>query len=582
VYSFAFCLLQSGESNMQYTRQQHAHAIGLLVSLLVVSFTHQLTSVAAYTTRAIWRQRQKPGSTYSVRKASDRNNDDAAEEWSDFDGIIIGDAGANSVGETDAAFDFSVFQKRTKLTDLSACTSRQFSLGADLILSDFVGKMGFDEVTDWEYFYRNEDDPSDRKVVMPNPMSSEQPRRTRTSSGSVVRLFRGEFTGLLGGTLSAQGKDKRVLVKEFTGDLALQLATAELQAVGKLQSDLLAQSGDNEASNGDWIQTANTRSLNSRKDASNVSKLVGWLSKAQYTGILGQVDLAELHGKMTPNDFYRALGVPPPGPNAVWIVYEYSGLTTFQAYSEPAQLRRSRLPPKKGFFGNTIEPPALPPFEARANYVVNGIMKGAILALASVHESGLVHRSIGRSSLIMTSTSMDKREVASPYATSISQLLVKLSDFGFASLQSKSTEDDGFIARARSFGISLRKGENSIASTNFALAEDMHALSFVFLGLLLSSLAELPASNYTMPNTDEDTIQRLIGDIFDKDIRRFREYVEDEEFWTKLVDLLDLNEGAGWQVLEKLLLAREQAARIKDGELIFTVRGILASPFFSE
>ena len=30
-------------------------------------------------------------------------------------------------------------------------TPRQLSLGQDLVVSDFVGNLGFDEVTDWEY-----------------------------------------------------------------------------------------------------------------------------------------------------------------------------------------------------------------------------------------------------------------------------------------------------------------------------------------------------------------------------------------------------------------------------------------------
>jgi phage baseplate assembly protein gpV len=44
----------------------------------------------------------------------------------------------------------------------------------------------------------------------------------------------------LGGTLSAQGLDRRVLVKEFSGDLALALARAELVSLGRLQSDWMS------------------------------------------------------------------------------------------------------------------------------------------------------------------------------------------------------------------------------------------------------------------------------------------------------------------------------------------------------
>ena len=101
-------------------------------------------------------------------------------EWtSDFDDFV---------GDDDDSMNMSSIFKTLGSKDLTATQSRQFSLGRDLILSDFVGNMGFDEVTDWEYFYENEEDPTDRKIVNPNPFDSSKPKRTRSSSGSVVSL----------------------------------------------------------------------------------------------------------------------------------------------------------------------------------------------------------------------------------------------------------------------------------------------------------------------------------------------------------------------------------------------------------
>jgi len=396
----------------------------------------------------------------------------------------------------------------------------------------------------------------------------------------VVRIFRGEFVGTLGGVLSSQGLDRRLLVKEFTGNLALALARAELTSMGRLQSDLLKDDKDETgAERGEWIQAAASRSTELRRDCANVAKLVQRaVSSSPFLTILGEVNLAELD--LEPNEFYRALGVPPPKPGSVWVVYEYAGLSTLQAYARPAEVRRASIPPKRGFFGNAVAPPPLPAWRDRANYVVQGIMKGAILAVAKIHESGIVHRSLGRSSFIVSTKSMDKREAISPYNTGTSNLRLLLADFGFSGLYEQATMDEEFCTRARSFGLSLRKGENSIASANFAIAEDMHALGFVFLGLLLTSLAELPDPNYQMPATDEDTLQRLLSDIFNKDFAEFREYVEAEDIWSNLVELLDENDGAGWKVLETLVLAREKAAKNKDTSQMFTVRGLLANPFF--
>jgi serine/threonine protein kinase len=386
--------------------------------------------------------------------------------------------------------------------------------------------------------------------------------------------------GQLGGVLSSQGLDRRILVKEFTGTLALALAKAELASIGRLQSDLVSPI-DEDAEKGEWIKTAASRSVSLRQDNAHLTTLIKLLNKTPYLGVLGEVNLAELEGAMEPNEFYRSLGVPPPKPDAVWIVYEYAGLSTLQAYSVPAAVRRASMPIKRGFFG-PVEPPKLPPWRERANYVVNGIMKGAILAVATMHESGIAHRSIGRSSIILSAKTMDKREASSPFTTMISQLQVKLADFGFSGLYERSTDDEEFRARARSFGLSFREGENSVVTANFAVAEDMHALGFVFLGLLLSSLAELPTPEYSMPATDEDTLQRLLGEIFDKDFDQFREYVEAEEIWSNLVELLDENDGAGWKVLETLVLAREKAAEKKDSFQMFTIRGLLSNPFFSK
>lgn len=532
----------------------------------------------------------------SFHKSSQNNSNEWTSDFDDFIGDNSNASNDNDDNDDDDSLDMaklfadSVMAKRS---DYSACQTRQFTLGTDLILSNFVGNMGFEEVTDWEYYYPAQDDNDDdddtqrRQVVQPNPFDKSQPRRTRQKSGSVVRVFRGELVGPLGGLLSAQGMDRRVLIKEFTGTLALQLAQAELASVGKLQSDLLLQSDpDNKNNNeniaaGAWIQTASARSVRARQDNANVASLVQWLRQAPFLGILGGVNLAELDGNVEPNEFYRELGVAPPKPEAVWIVYEYAGLSTIQAYAEPAIVRRAKLPPQRGFFGNVVAPPKLPAWSDRAKYVVKGVMKQATEAVATLHESGIVHRSIGKSSLIISSKTMDKTEAVSPFATAISQLRIKLADFGFSGPYKEASADKEFCTRARSFGLSFRQGENSIATTNFAIAEDMNALGFVFLALLLSSLAELPNPEYQMPATDEDTLQRLFGDIFDKDMEQFREYVEAEDIWSNLVNLLDENDGAGWKVLETLLLAREKAAKNKDTAQIFTVRGLLSNPFFS-
>ncbi|KAL3913104.1 MAG: hypothetical protein SGILL_006623 [Bacillariaceae sp.] len=538
-------------------------------------------------------------SSDSSSSSSDNNSSDSGEEWSDFDGFVVGDSFDSSsvdnkndgdmvevesdsrnpdddTTKSDLIFDPA---KNTNQRDLTGVSTRLFSLGQDLIVTDFVGNMGFEEVIDWQYFYENEEDPDDRKVVQPNPFDASKPKRTRTASGSVVRVFRGEWIGRLGGTLRSRGMDRRVLVKEFTGKLALELARREQMAMAKLQSEMVNDNDD--AVGGDWIQAASSRTVLARKDDANVGELLQQLSKAPFLGILGEVNLAEIEDDMDPNDFYRALGVPPPKPNAIWIVYEYAGLNTIASYAgSPPQVRRAQQPPKKNFFGGIVDPPPLPRFQDRANYIVKGVMKQAIEALATIHEAGLAHRSIGRSSLIITTPAQDKREAASIYTTLLSSLSIKMSDFGFSGLLEDSAHDEEFLLRARAFGFSFRKGEDSLAVSNFAMSEDLHALGFVFLGLLLVALAELPHADTPMPATDEDTLQKLLTEIFSQDFEAFREYVEAEDVWRNLVELLDEKEGAGWTVLETLFTAREKTAQNKNSLNIVTARGLLSNAFF--
>lgn len=96
--------------------------------------------------------------------------------------------------------------------DLTGASLRQFSLGPDVLLSAYAGSQGYDKVTDWQY-YATDEDTGERTPVSPRPMDPTQPRRTRSSSGGVVRLFRGEVGGRLAGKLRSRGIDARVLVK---------------------------------------------------------------------------------------------------------------------------------------------------------------------------------------------------------------------------------------------------------------------------------------------------------------------------------------------------------------------------------
>ena len=136
-----------------------------------------------------------------------------------------------------------------------------------------------------------------RTIVTPNPFDQATPKRTRTASGSVVRIFRGQFIGRLGGSIRSQGDDARIVIKEFTGTLAQSLARQEQTTLGILQSQLLEaqivrntntktkKKDDDPTDTSAWIQAAGARSVLGRTDDKHVTQLLQALStKAPYLG----------------------------------------------------------------------------------------------------------------------------------------------------------------------------------------------------------------------------------------------------------------------------------------------------------
>ena len=490
--------------------------------------------------------------------------------------------------------------------DLTGSNVRQFSLGSSLLISDYVGSLGYDQVTDWQYYLQSVDDegnidPYEEKIQIQAPfMDPSKPSRTRSKSGSVVRIFRGEFTGKLGGMLRSNGMDNRVLMKEYSVD-SLDLVEREKKGIAMMMSNWMKYVSKNDSQDelfsrlqaGDWIEAAQSRYIDAitdtptKADDEHLLTLMTYLTrqKAPFTALLGQMNLNNYYDdeNLDPNEWYRSLGVKPPSPGSVWLVYDYHGLSTANSYCQPLIFQQSKLPPKRGIFGNVMPPPPLPPFKERARYMVQGILKQMLTAVATTHDAGLLHKSLGRNSFILSSVGQDKREATSPYAVVVDRLRVVLSDWGFSQRIQDSLKDEEFVQRAQSFGIDI--GYDVETAMEFAKAEDLHALGFVFLALLFTTLAEPATLSAPMPPTDDDTWQRLFSTLFEKDIDEFREYCTNEDVWDSVVELLDMEDGAGWSLLGDLLLAREKVLLMSNSETnnaheLMSARGLLSSPFF--
>lgn len=222
------------------------------------------------------------------------------------------------------------------IIDLTGSLVREFSLGRDLLLSDYAGSLGFDQVTDWQY-YTTDLVTGQRENRAVNSFDPNQPSRTRSKSGSVVRIFRGEFTGRLGGILRSKGLDTRVLLKEFAvenddDEMLVNLARDEQRSLAKLQSNWLQgycmTATNNNAQqkimleqleNGEWNDVAQRRYVDGLTDTPTTNDddhLVTMLEctslkKAPFTSILGQLNLNDYYDDedMNPNEWYKSLGV---------------------------------------------------------------------------------------------------------------------------------------------------------------------------------------------------------------------------------------------------------------------------------
>ncbi|KAL7481858.1 hypothetical protein ACHAW6_007532 [Cyclotella cf. meneghiniana] len=505
----------------------------------------------------------------------------------------------------------STLTSTLSIDDLTGSNLRQFSLGSDLVVSDYAGSLGFDRVTDWQYYLQGVDDrgnidDTEQRIPVNPRMDPSKPARTRSSSGAVVRLFRGEFTGTLAGKLRSRGMDNRVWIKEYSKE-ATHLATNEMTGLAKLMSSWITQlllDTNNDSQKfilqdmqaGLWIQIAQRRYVDgitdtpTKQDDDNLLNLLAILAKqkAPFTALLGEMNLNDYYDdtNIDPNDWYKALGVKPPSPGSTWLVFDYHGLATASSYAVPMRIQQAKLPPKRGVFGNIIPPPPLPPFRERARYMVQGILKQMLTAVALAHEAGIVHNSLGRNSFLLSSVGQDKREAVSPYSVVVERLRVVLADWGFSESIQDAVNDEEFRQRAKSFGIPSGIGNNNTkqhVAMEFSKAEDLHALGFVFLALLFTTLAEPATLSAPMPPTDDDSWQRLFSEIFEKDMDEFRDYCTNEEVWANVVELLDMEEGAGWSVLGALLLARERVVEwFEDAEerQLTSARMLLSSPFF--
>jgi hypothetical protein len=221
-------------------------------------------------------------------------------------------------------------------------------------------------------------------------------------------------------------------------------------------------------------------------------------------------------------------------------------------------------------------------------------------SIAAVHAAGIVHRGVGPACFGVST--LDEREAAA--------LRVRLDNFGFSLVAAQAAEDSVLVRRA-AIARAERPGARDMtqlpSSAELAALlerDDLRALGYSVLEVLLSVSERLcsdapPApggggGGAAAPDTSsasvQATLRRLVEDVYDGDMLRFREYCAADSRWREAVALLDRQGGAGgtaedgrlgggWLLLGELLGdgSDAQATGLGEGGELCIAKGIVQS-----
>eukprot|EP00638_Chattonella_subsalsa_P008231 CAMPEP_0117751914 /NCGR_PEP_ID=MMETSP0947-20121206/11270_1 /TAXON_ID=44440 /ORGANISM="Chattonella subsalsa, Strain CCMP2191" /LENGTH=345 /DNA_ID=CAMNT_0005570409 /DNA_START=730 /DNA_END=1767 /DNA_ORIENTATION=- len=314
------------------------------------------------------------------------------------------------------------------------------------------------------------------------------PARTVEKKGTSARIFEGRLiTG------------ERVLLKEYF-PVAKELAINELAMLKQVKGTWENRFKKDTSLKITEIPTSNLLGFLLSDESFNDRRFVeGWMTKL-------------------PN-----ISIPKKGN--LWLVYQWQGTYTVAGFPKAKQ---------EGEFWDIVSAE----FKYKRKWrFIKAIMKSALQSISFLHSAGIIHRSIGGTSILLNTVD-DRRE---------NEVIAKLTDFGFA--QQFSGVDEDLIRRAKKYGAST-----PMETVNFVTGEDLNALGYVFAELIFSSLKLKGDPESIPPPSDQATIKRLVEDVYSCDVQYgFRDYCAAEESWAPAVELLDQDNGAGWEVLEYMI-----------------------------
>ncbi|CAM6066119.1 unnamed protein product [Sphagnum tenellum] len=222
-----------------------------------------------------------------------------------------------------------------------------------------------------------------------------------------------------------------------------------------------------------------------------------------------------------------------------WLVFRDDGRITAADYAkEAAQATAEGRAVGEWEFWDRFDKSR--PIQRRRHFITK-LLRGTFKGLAFMHACGRLHQSLGPASVVINT----KEERGVGY------LMPRLRDLAFSTDAHDSTLDqtvsalsEGLWRRAAMAGARMAMERKA-----FGIADDIYAG-----GLFLAYMVFVPFCE--MGSIDGPSLQaskRLLETTFRLDISAAREYCEADDRWVEAVRFLDLDDGAGWQLLQAML-----------------------------
>ncbi|XP_073130711.1 uncharacterized protein [Henckelia pumila] len=218
-----------------------------------------------------------------------------------------------------------------------------------------------------------------------------------------------------------------------------------------------------------------------------------------------------------------------------WLAFRNDGKYTAADYAKVTSEKLS----KDGKHGdqNSWNPYAKDEiFKRRMKYIVK-LLQGAMRGLAYMHDHDRLHQSLGPVSVVVN-TMVEKE---APYLVPQLRDLAFSVDIRYSELAERSMLSEGLWRRASAAG-----AFTPLEKRAFGIADDIYEA-----GLLFAYLAFVPFCETGV--IDSLSLRRLLENTFQLDIEAMREYCLADDRLVEAVKFLDLDDRAGWELLQSML-----------------------------